>query len=94
MDSDGYPTEYELKTITTWKPAPGEGFKPLMDYVRERWQYADSGYWQEGGPFYEISTGGWSGNEALVDAMMDNMPFRVICWWETRRGGHYKFEVR
>jgi hypothetical protein len=39
----------------------------------------------------EISTGGWSGNEALIVAMQQN-PLWGQTWESTRRGGHYMFQ--
>lgn len=42
---------------------------------------------------YHISTGGWSGNESIIEAMKENF----ICWYTTWRvhrwGGHFTFEI-
>ena len=91
MDKDGYPEEHELKKIAEW---PYTDFAGLMEYVKERWRYADDGYWKQGRLYYSISTGGWSGNESIIGALMNNTMFWLCCWWSSRRGGHYKFKIR
>ena len=40
----------------------------------------------------ELHTGGWSGNEDIIDKLSDTL-FWMICWESTRRGGHYYFEI-
>lgn len=87
---DGYPDEDELRRIREW-PHEG-GFPGLMDFVRERWAYADWGWTVDGETkTYRISTGGWSGNESLVEALQENTMFWTLCWESSRRGGHYEF---
>ena len=91
--SDGYPEEQELKKIKEWdyKDFPG-----LMGFVKGLWSYPQ--YWNEthadNHTIYEISTGGWSGNEDLIAALMVNRMFWVVCWLSSRRGGCYEFEVK
>lgn len=41
---------------------------------------------------WEISTGGWSGNEDVI-ATLEGTWWWTICWVSSRRGGHYVFEV-
>ena len=88
---DEYPEEHELKKIAEWdyKDFPG-----LMGYVKERWKYADCGYWKRGRKYYRISTGGWSGNESIISALIQNRMFWAMCWVSSERGGHYVFEIR
>ena len=94
MDKNGYPEESELKKIREW-----DIYKvpELMEYIEERWKYADCGYWQEIEKNKKIqwliSTAGWSGNEDIIDAMMNNTMFWMLCWVQTSRGGHYIFEL-
>lgn len=90
MNEDGYPEEDELKQIQEWDWKDSIG---LLEFVRERWMYADCGYWERDGLTYRISTGGWSGNESLIAALQENRPVWMFCWQSSRRGGHYEFEI-
>lgn len=40
-----------------------------------------------------ISTGGWSGNEDIIRALKLNKWFYCFYWVQSRRGGHYVFEI-
>jgi hypothetical protein len=98
--TDGeYPTEAAVERVRSW-PAPANGdWSPLLGFVRDIWKYADAGFWHEepaprGGTTYRISTGGWSGNEEIAAALRGNQMFWMMCWAESRRGGHYTFQVR
>lgn len=89
MNSDGYPEEHELEKIWEWPYTDPRG---LMEYVEELWTYPD--YWKQDGDKYTISTGGWSGNEDLIEAMEENIMFWLACWESSRRGGHFEFTVK
>ena len=65
-----------------------------MAYIRDRWRYADAGYWEQQGDRFAISTGGWSGNESIIGALEQNRMFSMLCAWSWRRGGHYVYDVR
>jgi hypothetical protein len=41
----------------------------------------------------ELHTGGWSGNEDIIEALQNHKLFWMMWWWKTERGGHYYFEV-
>lgn len=92
MDKDGYPDDQELKIIEDWPYQ--SGYDKLMEYVYDRWRYADCGYWCQIDSSFQISTGGWSGNESLIQAMEHNRMFWAMCWVSSRRGGQYEFEVK
>lgn len=91
-----YPTEAELKQVSDW---PMEDIDGFFRFVRSIWWMPDWG-WHEASlteddrPIrrYEISTGGWSGNEDIIDAMSDNFIWHIV-WVQSRRGGHYIFDV-
>ncbi len=90
--TDNYPDDDELEKIINWKP-DDKAFKDLMEYVYELWHLKKWGFKQEGNTYY-ISTGGWSGNESIIDALTENnFMFWVVCWQSSKRGGHYVFEI-
>lgn len=87
---DDYPTEEDLEAIKT---APHD---KVLDLARPIWTFPD--YWTtrpaprgEVGTHHYVSTAGWSGNEAIISAMMDNTIFWTLHWVSSRRGGHYVF---
>jgi len=87
FDRDGYPTEETLQAIREWK----EDWRALFSFLCEAWEYPDR--WRRGGDTYAISTGGWSGNEELIDALRDNAAAWSSCFVSEARGGHYVFKV-
>jgi hypothetical protein len=94
-DKDGYPTEEELKKIREWDIVRGDPIQ-LMNYVRSIWWHARQ-LWREIKTVdemdYDISTGGWSGNEDLIGALSDNQIFWTAYWHSSTRGGKYQFIV-
>ena len=88
---NGYPTEETLVTIRNWDVIM-DGYEPLLEFVAKQWWKPNWGWYREGIK-YEISTGGWSGNESLIVAMNGNVLFWDTCWVSSRRGGHYEFEL-
>lgn len=89
-DDDRYPTEENLERIKTW-PHGGD-YAELMDYVRGCWWMPSWG-WKQDGRTYRLATGGWSGNEDLINAMSENAVFWSLCWLSARRGGGYDFKL-
>ena len=89
MDENGYPDEEELEKIRTWDPTDPLG---LLAFVCARWHFGDWG-WHVKGHTYHLSTGGWSGNEDLINAMQANYVFWALCWHTSRRGGHYTLVI-
>lgn len=88
-DDDGYPTEELLERVKAWPYT--DGWTGLLDLVGENWSYQDR--WVKEGDLYRCSTGGWSGNEDLIYALMENRMFWACCWVSSRRGGGYEFEA-
>lgn len=104
-DSDGYPTKKELERVANW-PLKAFDYPGLIDYVRDLWwpqgdpygwseTDCEHAYFRVPGRRVAMSTGGWSGNEDLIEALHRACKglFWATCWLESRRGGHYVFEV-
>ena len=91
LDDDGYPTSETLQTIKSW---PIGSYNTMMENIKDIWRNADYGYWKvdEEGK-YHISTSGWSGNEEIIGALRANLVFWGVCWEQSRRGGHYIFDL-
>ena len=87
---DRYPTDSELDQIKRFEPMQ---FMDMMRFIREIWNYEDIGYWQKRGRTYWLHTGGWSGNESIIEAMIENRMFWCVCWVSSKRGGHYRFHI-
>ena len=92
FDGDGYPTDAFLQSIRDWPYK--SGFNALLEHAMQGHIYDK--YWscepdENGGKVWRISTGGWSGNESIIDALEENSMFWLICWYQSRRGGHYIF---
>ena len=85
-----YPTEKELKYIKRFKPGIKNSFKPLIDHIQDIWHWPDYVKWD--GDILELHTGGWSGNEDIIQAL-ENTMFWLLFWKATTRGGHYYFEI-
>ena len=45
---------------------------------------------EQGKVIIELTTGGWSENEYIID-MLANTMFWSLWWQESKRGGYYKF---
>lgn len=98
LDAEGYPTEEYLKLIMEWKDDA-----PVMDFIKyyleNGWYYGDWGFKlhrpYRGIRKLELHTGGWSGNEEIIRAILGNVylthwKMKYVLW---RTGGHYYFEI-
>ena len=85
-----YPTKEELEFIVNYGYDLKKGFRPLIEHLLKIWHWADFAKWN--GKILELHTGGWSGNEDIINALTDT-PFWHFYWKESHRGGHYYFEL-
>jgi len=98
-DIDGYPMDAELKKINEWPIS--DNYTEFFAFVKSCWHYADWGWREEDTTDelfdrpvhrYSISTGGWSGNEDIIQAMEGNQLVWAMTWVQSRRGGHFIFQ--
>ena len=100
LDGDGYPTVHALRLISKWHYSDPKGW---FEFIKSLWQFHDFGWHESEHPHeyidgktvyrYDISTAGWSGNESIIRAMEENDSIWFLVWVQSRRGGHYIFEM-
>lgn len=91
LNDDGYPTQETLDAIKAYPIFRANDCETLLTLIQPIWTFSDymvkdavTGYWF-------ASTGGWSGNEDIISALVDNALFWPLFWLQTRAGGHYVF---
>jgi len=100
LDEDGYPTDEWLAFLRNYDPETCIPVQELVvDYLPNGWNHRDWGYklhrrYREKRRL-ELHTGGWSGNEEVIRAILDNFwltdfKLRYVMW---KTGGHYYFEL-
>lgn len=101
LDEDGYPTEAALEIVRIWHWSDSSGW---FKFIKSIWYIPDWG-WRESEAdheykkdekvyVYNISTAGWSGNESVIREMQKCDMMWHLNWVQSRRGGHYIFELR
>lgn len=99
LDEDGYPTDATFEAIEKWDHNDPKGW---FKFIEGLWYMRDWG-WRckqfvelddNDRVEYHISTAGWSGNEGIIRAMEKNAMLWHYHWVQSRRGGHYIFEVK
>lgn len=85
---NNYPEEDELEKIKTWEH---NDFPGLLDYCMSLWTFSDYATKRSGN--YRFATGGWSGNESLIEALGENKVFWISCWYSSTRGGLHIFKL-
>lgn len=101
LNPEGYPTQDWLDFISNYKPGPGQ--MTILEFVRvleSGWWMPDWGY-KLGGKYkgirkLELHTGGWSGNEEVIDTMLKNIHLThfAMQYVQWRTGGHYYFKIK
>ena len=106
IDEDGYPTEDALEIIELWHWDDARGW---FKFIESLWAYHDWAWkeidepheWKDLKQYkdrivhrYYISTAGWSGNESIIHAMQKADFMWRLNWVQSRRGGHYIFELK
>lgn len=99
LDEYGYPTDEWLDFIKSYVPNEQITISEFVDVMlRNGWHGADWGFVlhrkYRGKRKLELHTGGWSGNEEVIEAIKSNIclthfKMRYVMW---KTGGHYYFE--
>lgn len=103
FDKDGYPTDETLQAITQWSLTDVRG---CFDFIEQAWEYPENirrNLTPEeitvtkhlgDGEVRVFATGGWSGNESLIYALMQNLPIYGYSWMLSVRGGLHIFRLK
>ncbi len=97
MDEDGYPTDQMVDDLVKVGITSYRDCEQVLDHLQTMWRwptYFTKGQMRKGRRIWHVSTGGWSGHEALLGALERNYMFWSLCAMQWRRGGHYTFETR
>jgi len=89
LDHDGYPTMEALQFIEQYDVIK-DGVEGLVSFIGEIWYFDDWGFKRDGDKL-ELHTGGWSGNEEVIQSLRKNL-FWTFFWESSRRGGHHYFD--
>lgn len=103
LDQDGYPTDEALEHIKTLGKLDGDikaRTEEFIAFVRSIWHWPEWGFHEREGEnivgrkcrVIELHTGGWSGNESVIDAMHGTF-FWFFYWRRSDCGGHFYFEL-
>ena len=92
------PSEKDLAWVETCEIITQNDVIEYLHELATLWQWGeDDGFFDLKGKRVlrlELHTGGWSGNEDIIDAMQRNIYFWTRFWLKTERGGHYYFRIR
>lgn len=96
LDAEGYPTKRALRKIRNW-PIGKPGFWEFVAdclhptySTMEKYPMPYTIKWPS--TKIEITTGGWSGSEEVMNEVMNHVYGRLY-WAATFRGGRFDFEV-
>jgi len=89
FDSAGDPTEETLIALRSY----GNDY---ADWTKMLWLLEDIWHWGDkvvqNQNKIELHTGGWSGNELIIQYLQETI-FWSVCWIRSERGGHYYFKI-
>lgn len=89
LNKDGYPTQEALLEVARFDAVKDvDGYINLIESL---WKYPDR-FVLKGNKLY-MSTGGWSGNESVIEAMRQNF-FFFFAHTQWKRGGHFWFSLK
>jgi len=93
-DGDGYPTEAGLSAVRTFTGSARELVELLYEGMRAYGVVTIEPKGEGHRKVVEVylATGGWSGNESIVDALRDSF-FWFVYWHQSGRGGAFWFRV-
>lgn len=86
-----YPLDEDLEKIRKWDL---NKIRELFEFIEEIWWTPERGFVRLKDDKIQLHTGGWSGNEDIIDALLSNYMVCALTWCASFRGGHYLFEIK
>lgn len=100
LDEDGYPTEEFIEYLKKVEPDTLDQIQEIISLIEEAWCYRDMAFKKRrprnGIQSIEMHTCGWSGNEAIIDAVISNgyLTYFKLQYYKWITGGHYYFKLK
>ena len=97
---DGYPSSEFLGFIQQYIPDEDLPISRFLEILKEVWWMSDSQIEiiidSQRNMELILHTGGWSGNESIINTMLDNMylTYGAMQYYQWNVGGHYRFKVK
>lgn len=101
FDEDGYPSDEMVANLSLVEVKTWDDCEVILEALQHNWRWPS---YFERAPrrrrhagdlrptrLWRVSTGGWSGHEALLGALERNFMFWVLAYRSHTRGGHYVF---
>ncbi len=82
-----YPTEEELQKLQNWDVI--KDLKGFIEYSESLWNM-NYGVFEIWGDNLKLVTGGWSGNEDIINYLPSM--FNMLYWKKSERGGLHLFD--
>lgn len=98
LDINGYPTDEWLEFIASYKPS---NELPLVKFMKDvlpnGWymhEFLSYHHTNNDGSYYlTLSTGGWSGNEEVIQQLLSNQ-FISNALFKQHEGGKFEFKIK
>ena len=87
-----YPDPSALLKLQTLPAMTRDQCLEVLEEARTMWVVEHGCYCVEADS-YHFNTGGWSGNEEIIDALQRNAMFWARCWEMSKRGGEHVFRL-
>lgn len=91
LDEDGYPTNKTLEIIRTMNAIDEAKAQELFRLVQSLWWYGTMKETKPG--LWVCATAGWSGNESLMNSVLDNASLRAYSYMMYVSGGLFVFAI-
>lgn len=95
-DKNGYPTEEALNQLRSFK-LTDDTIALFLLLLQETWWRSEWGIDKKrqyrGFIRLTLHTGGWSGNEDIIDALQENTVLWNSIYLSRKPGGHWQFKI-